>query len=98
VEAEHLRQDPGGRLVAVGDVHPDQPVVAGQQCRQVLDRILLDAVIGHEANVHPAGHLLEAVIPLAGLAPMPTVPAQQPDGAPRGLWWDQTRAASELGE
>jgi hypothetical protein len=28
---------------------------------------------------------------------MPTVPAQQPGGAPKGLWWDQMRAASELG-
>jgi hypothetical protein len=25
--------------------------------------MLLDAVIGHKANVHPAGHLLGAVIP-----------------------------------
>jgi hypothetical protein len=27
---------------------------------------------------------------------MPTVPAQQPGGAPKELWWDQTRAAKEL--
>jgi hypothetical protein len=29
-------------------------MVAGQQCREVLDRMLLDAVIGHDVNVHPA--------------------------------------------
>jgi hypothetical protein len=30
VKAEHLPQYPGGLLGAEGDVHPDQPVVAGQ--------------------------------------------------------------------
>jgi hypothetical protein len=67
VEAEHLRQHLGGLLVADRDVHPDQPVVAGQQRRQVLNRMLLDAFLGYEANacpgrhtnVHPARHLLE---------------------------------------
>jgi hypothetical protein len=33
---------------------PDQPVVAGEQLLQLSDRVLLDAVIGHKANVHPA--------------------------------------------
>jgi hypothetical protein len=70
VEAEHLPQYPGGRLVGDGDVDPDQPVVPGQQLLQLPDRMLLDAVIGHEVNVHPAGHLLEAVIPAPSLAPL----------------------------
>jgi hypothetical protein len=63
VEAEHLPQHPGGLLVADGDVDPDQPVVPGQQLLQLFDRMLLDAGIGHEANVHPARHLLGAVVP-----------------------------------
>jgi len=54
MEPEGLGQQPGGRLVADGDVDPDQPVVAGQQPLQLPDRMLLDAVIGHKANVHPA--------------------------------------------
>jgi hypothetical protein len=58
VEAEHLRQYLGGLLVALGDVDPDQPVVAGQELLQLPHRVLLDAFIGHEANVHRAGHLL----------------------------------------
>jgi hypothetical protein len=87
VEAEHLRQDPGGRLVTDGDVDPDQPVIAGQQHRQVLDRMLLDAFIGHEAHVHPACHLLGAVIhgPVYAAA---TAPAQQPWRSTQKLWWD----------
>ena len=77
VEAEHLRQDPGGRLVTDRDVDPDQPVIAGQQRRQVLDRMLLDAFIGHEVHVHPTCHLLGAVLhgPVYAAA---TAPAQQP--------------------
>jgi hypothetical protein len=42
-------------------------------------------------NVHPASHLLEAVNPATSLAPMPTAPAQQPGGAPRGLWYATLR-------
>ena len=68
MEAEDLRQHPGGHLVADRDVHPDQPIVAGQQPLQLLDRMLLDTFIGHETNVHSAGHLLEAVIPAPSLA------------------------------
>jgi hypothetical protein len=63
VEAEDLPQHLGGLLVADWDVDPDQPVVPGEQLLQLPHRMLLDAVIGHEVNVHPAGHLLEAVIP-----------------------------------
>jgi hypothetical protein len=59
VEAEYLRQDPRSLLVADGDVDPDQPIVAGEQPLQLPDRMLLDAFIGHEANVHPGRHLLE---------------------------------------
>jgi hypothetical protein len=95
VEVEHLRQNPGGLLVAGGDVHPHQPVVAGEQRRQVLDRMLLDAVVGHEANLHatpPPGS--SDPLPQSGAAA--TAPAQQPSGAPTGLWWAQTRAASGL--
>ena len=95
VEAEGLRQHPGGLLVADGDVDPDQPVVAGEQLLQLPERMLLDAFIGHKANVHPAGHLLEAVIP----APVWRRRDHAGSAAGRssqGLWWDQTRAASEL--
>jgi hypothetical protein len=46
MEPEDLCQYPGGLLVAGGDVHPDQPVVALQQGRKLLDRVLFDAVIG----------------------------------------------------
>ena len=53
VEAEHLRQHPGGLLVADGDIDPDESVVAGEQPLQLPDRMLLDAVIGHKANLHP---------------------------------------------
>ena len=83
VEAEDLPQDLGGLLVTDGDVDPDQPVVAGQQRLQVLHRMLLDAFIGHEMKVHPARHLLEAVV-LRRSAAAATTPAQQPGGAPRG--------------
>jgi hypothetical protein len=38
--------------------------------------MLLDRFIGHEMNLHPAGHLLGAVIPAPSLAPMPTTPTQ----------------------
>jgi hypothetical protein len=68
VEAEHLPQHLGGLLVADGDVDPDQPIVAGEQLLQLPHRMLLDSFIGHKANVHPAGHLLEAV-PAPSLAP-----------------------------
>jgi hypothetical protein len=54
VELEYLRQHLGGFLVADGDVHPDQPVVPGEQLLQLSDRVLLDAVIGYEVHVHPA--------------------------------------------
>jgi hypothetical protein len=32
--------------------------------------MLLDRFIGYEMNVHPVGHLLEAVIPAPSLAPL----------------------------
>jgi hypothetical protein len=63
VEAEDLPQHLGGLFVADRDVDPDQPVVPGEQLLQLPDRMLLDSFIGHEMNVHPAGHLLEVVIP-----------------------------------
>jgi hypothetical protein len=63
VEAEHLRQHPSGLLVTDGDIDPDESVVATEQGRQLLDRMLLDAFIGHKANVHPARHLLGALVP-----------------------------------
>src|SRR5512132_1043068 len=69
VEAEDLPQHLDGLLVADRDVHPHQPVVAGEQLLQLSDRMLLDSFIGHEMNVHPAGHLLEAVIPAPSLPP-----------------------------
>jgi hypothetical protein len=53
MELEDLRQHPDGLLVADGDVDPDQPVIASEQPLQLPDRMLLDAVIGYEANVHP---------------------------------------------
>jgi hypothetical protein len=54
VEPEHLGQHLGGLLIADRDVDPDQPIVAGQQLLQLPYPMLLDAFIGHEANVHPA--------------------------------------------
>jgi hypothetical protein len=69
VEAEHLRQHPSGLLIPAGDIDPDESVVTGKQPLQLPDRMLLDAVIGHKANVHLARHLLEAVIPALSLAP-----------------------------
>ena len=68
-EAEHLPQDPGGLLVTNGDVHPDQPIVAGQQLLQLSDRMLDDSFIGHEVHVHPTRHLPGAVSPAPSLAP-----------------------------
>jgi hypothetical protein len=59
--------------------------------------MLLDAFIGHEANVHLARHLLEAVIP-APIWRRCDRAGSEPSGAPRGLWWDQKRAASKRGE
>jgi hypothetical protein len=53
VEAEHLRQHPGGLLVTDGDIDPYESVVAVEQLLQLPDRMLLDAFIGHEANVRP---------------------------------------------
>jgi hypothetical protein len=61
VEAEDLQQHPSGLLIAAGDIDPDESVVTGKQPLQVSDRMLLDAVIGHKANVHPAHHLLGAL-------------------------------------
>jgi hypothetical protein len=69
VEAEHLQQHPSGLLIAAGDIDPDESVVTGKQPLQLPDRIRLDAFIGHKANVHPARHLLGAVIPALSLAP-----------------------------
>jgi hypothetical protein len=63
VEAEHLPQHPGGPLITDGNIDPHESVVASEQPLQLSDRILLDAFIGHEANVHPARHLLGAVGP-----------------------------------
>src|SRR4029434_5641755 len=63
VEAEHLRQHPSGLLIANGDIDPDESVVTGKQPLQLPDRMLLDAVVGHKANVHPARHLLGALVP-----------------------------------
>jgi hypothetical protein len=54
VEAEHLGQDPGGRLVAQRDVDPHDPVPAPEQPLELLDGTLLDAAVGYQANVHPA--------------------------------------------
>ena len=68
VEAKHLPQHLSGLLVADRDVDPDQPVVAGQQLLQFSHPMLLDAFIGHEMHVHPARHLLGAVIPAPSLA------------------------------
>jgi hypothetical protein len=53
VEGEHLRQHPSGLLVTDGDIDPDESVVASEQPLQLPHRMLLDAVIGHKANVHP---------------------------------------------
>jgi hypothetical protein len=99
MEPEGLGQQPGGRLVADGDVDPDQPVVAGQQRPQLLDRMLLDAVIGHKANldsgchanVHVACHLLELGC-LRRSAPVLPHPTEHPDGAQRRLWWGLQRS------
>ena len=77
-----LPQHLGGLLVAHGDVHPDQPVVPGEQLLQLPDRMLLDAVIGYEVNVHGARHLLGAVIP-APFRTAATAPTQPPGGAPK---------------
>jgi hypothetical protein len=70
VEAEGLRQHPSGLLIAAGDIDPGESVVASEQPLQLPHRMLLDAVIGHKANVHLARHLLEAVIPALSLAPL----------------------------
>jgi hypothetical protein len=53
VEAKDLPQHLGGLLVAHGDIDPDESVVASEQPLQLPHRMLLDAVIGHKANLHP---------------------------------------------
>jgi hypothetical protein len=58
----------GGRRVRPShDARP--PPVTSLLGSQLPDRMLFDSFIGHEVNVHPAGHLLGAVIPAPSLAP-----------------------------
>src|SRR4030095_15158193 len=52
-EAGPLRPQPGALLVTDGDIDPDESVVASEQPLQLPHRMLLDAVIGHKANLHP---------------------------------------------
>jgi hypothetical protein len=95
VEAEHLRQHSGGLFVTDGDIDPDESVVASEQPLQLPHRMLLDAVIGHKANVHPPATSWEPwFLRRSGAAV--TAPTQQPGRARRGLSWDQTRAARGL--
>ena len=54
VEAEHLRQHAGRLLVAGGDVHPDEPVIATEQGLELFDRALFNARRGHQPNLHSA--------------------------------------------
>jgi hypothetical protein len=54
VEAEYSRQHAGGLLVADGDVHPDESVIATEQGVELFDRALLNARSGHQAKVHSA--------------------------------------------
>jgi hypothetical protein len=69
VEPEGLRQHLGGRLVAVGDVHPDQLVPAGQQ-PQLLDRMLWDTFLRYEADAYSDRHT--SVHPGTSLNSVPT--------------------------
>ncbi len=57
MEAEDPRQHADGLLVAGGDVYPDESILALQQRLELLDGTLLNALIGYQANVHPARHL-----------------------------------------
>jgi hypothetical protein len=80
-----------------GDRRPE----AGQARRpQLPGRMLLDAFIGHEAHVHPARHLLGAVISAPSLAPPRPrrlgSPAEHSEddggrrrGRPAGCWCDR---------
>ena len=92
MEAEGLRQDPGGRFVTDRDIDPDQPVVAVQQGGEVLDRVLVDAFIGYQenvdsgchANVHPARTSSDQRLPPHGghnqQPVLPSVRMVGPDG------------------
>jgi hypothetical protein len=41
------------------DVYPDESILALEQRLELLDGTLLNALIGYQANVHPARHLPE---------------------------------------
>ncbi len=52
--AEDVHQDCGGLLVPRGEVHPDEPVLAGNQDGQVRNGMPLDASRGNPVHLHHA--------------------------------------------
>ena len=52
VGMEPVAQDRLGRVVELGDVHPDEPVVALQQGVELRDVVLLEPGVGHPPGVH----------------------------------------------
>lgn len=58
MEAEHLGEQPSGPFVALGDIHPHEPIFAREQGCQVVDLMLLDVRLvaspgGNLVHDHP---------------------------------------------
>jgi hypothetical protein len=56
MKAEHVQERARAAFVATGDVDPDESGVTPEQCGQFVRGPVLDALIGHQANLHLSPH------------------------------------------
>ena len=60
MKAEHVEERARAAFVATGDVDPDESGVTPEQCWQFVRGPVLDALIGHQANLHVSPHRASA--------------------------------------